>query len=77
MIAHAIAASAGIASTPRGTRSSSPHSHPDSGISNGAPSAVSVTGRMPVRRDKAGRASERQHRAQQLDARPGGQGRSG
>ena len=54
MIAHAIAASAGMVSTPSGTRPSSAHSHPVSGMSNRANWAVRVTGRIPVRRASGG-----------------------
>ena len=54
MIAHAMAASAGIASTPSGTRPSSARSHGDTGIANSAQPGLNRTGRMPVSRDSGG-----------------------
>jgi hypothetical protein len=54
MIAQAMAASAGMARTPSGTRPSSPHSHGESGSVNWARSALSCTGCIPVSRDSGG-----------------------
>ncbi len=76
--AQAIAASAGMASSPSGTRPSSPQSQRETGMVNWAPSALSATGCIPVRCDSGGAGvSLASIGPQELDPRPGGEDRVG